>query len=300
MVQAGQRGPLALSLFSSGIQVEIGPFLARIRSELPCVVEHIRTLYADFPIRSASDGHFDVAIIGGKGLHRWWRRQALLVVNGVTPYLPVPALLGGAALEWGLNWCIGTRAHTWMALHAAVVERGGSVVILPAPPGAGKSTLCAALVYSGWRLFSDEFALVDPRTCRVFPAPRPISLKEASIDILRRRHPGLVHGPEGRDVEGLRFVHARPPAASVQRAHEDASARWVIFPRYAPGKRTTIEPLPKAHALMELLGQSFNFGYVGAAGFECLSRLVAEAQCCRLEYSDLDDVLDRLDRLVAA
>jgi HprK-related kinase A len=299
MSYPGHSVPLT-SLSSTGVQLEIGPFLARVRSELPVVGEHIARLYTDFPIRVVSEGHFDVSIVGGNGLHRWWRPQAMLVVNGARPYLPLPAVLGGAVMEWGLNWCIGSKAHRFLVVHAAVVERNGKTVVFPAPPGSGKSTLCAALVYSGWRLLSDEFAIIDPNTDHLLPSPRPLSLKEASIEIIRRRHPDVVYGPEGRDVEGARFVHARPPTASVRRAHEQAAAGCVIFPRYVPGKETTIERVPKAHALMDLAGQSFNIAYNGTKGFDCLTRMVGQSDCLRLEYSDLDDVLVQLNRLIAA
>jgi HprK-related kinase A len=296
---AASTPSLEATLASSGMQLQIGPFQVRVRSELPAVAEHIRLLYADFPQRYAAEGHFDVAVVGGRGIHRWMRRQADLVVNGVRPYLPLPENLAGAVMEWGLNWCIGRKAHRWLTLHAAVVERRNKAMILPAPPGSGKSTLCAALTFAGWRLFSDEFAIIDLTTCRVLPVPKPLSLKDASIEIIRARHPDLIHGPEGVDVEGARFVHARPPVSSVVRAREDAAIGLVIFPRYAAGKRTAIEPMPKAHALVELAGQSFNFGYHGATAFQSLTKIVSEATCYRLEYSDLDDVLGQLDRLIA-
>jgi HprK-related kinase A len=253
-------------------------------------------LYGEFPMRDSVEGHFDVAVVGGRGLHRWVRPQAAVVINGTTPYLPLPASLAGAMLEWGLNWCIG-RAHHLVVLHAAVVERGGRALILPAPPGSGKSTLCAALAYSGWRLFSDEFALIDPATGIVWPVPRPISLKEASIDIIQARHPEVVFGPEGRDVEGVRFAHARPPSASVTRANEPATPAWIITPRYVPGSPTVLTPLPKAQALVSLADQSFNYNYLGDAGYLCLSQLVQRVECYSLEYSDLDDALARLMRM---
>jgi HprK-related kinase A len=297
---AEQPAPLIALLGSSGLQLEIGPFLARIRSEWPAVADHISELYADFPRRNVPEGHFDVAVVRGRRLHRWIRPQADLVINSVRPYLPLPAVLAGPAMEWALNWCVGKKAHQWLTLHAAVVERGGRAMMLPAPPGSGKSTLCAALAYSGWRLFSDEFAIVSPVTGRLLPAPRPISLKEASIEIIKSRHSDLCHGPEGIDVEGARFIHARPPTDSVRRAHEDAPLGFVVFPRYAPGKRTTFEPVAKAQALVELAGQSFNFGYHGASAFDCLTRMVSKAKCLRLEYSDLDDVIGQLERLIAA
>ena len=160
------------------------------------------------------------------------------------------------------------------------------------------STLCAALTYSGWRLFSDEFALIDPETGRLSPAPRPISLKNAAIELIVRRYPDVVYGPEGTDIDGDRFVHARPPADSVRRAKEQAPPGWIVFPRYMAGAPMMLQPVPKAHALMELAGQSFNYNYL-VNGYTCLAELVRRTNCFRLEYSNLDDVLDRLTRLTS-
>ena len=222
------------------------------------------------------------------------------MVNGFRPYLPLPSELCGPVIEWGLNWCIGRRSHRWVVVHAAVVERGGRALLLPAEPGAGKSTLCAALAYSGWRLFSDEFALVDPETHTITPVPRPISLKEHSIEIIRRRHPDVVYTRENHDVEEERFVHARPPSESVRRANETAVPGWIIIPRYVAGSRTALEALPKARALMELADQSFNYNFLGPRGFHALEQVVRQSDCYRLEYSDLDDVLPLLTRLTAS
>lgn len=58
--------------------------------------------------------------------------------------------------------------------------------IVPAPLDSAKRTLCAALVGKGWRLLSDELALVRLDTGELVPLPRPISLKNASINIIRR------------------------------------------------------------------------------------------------------------------
>ena len=58
-------------------------------------------------------------------------------------------------------------------------------MLLPAPPGAGKSTLCAGLVHRGWRLLSDELALVDMETGLVRGMARPVNLKNKSIEVIR-------------------------------------------------------------------------------------------------------------------
>lgn len=291
--------PLA-SLATRGVQVSLGPFLVHVRSDLPGVHEYLHRLYADFHVAAGEGGHFDIAVVASRGLRRWMRPQANLIVNGERPFLPLPGNLAGAGFEWSLNWCVGNQAPQWVAVHAAVLERAGRALILSAESGAGKSTLCAALTLAGWRLFSDEFALIDPDSGRVSPLPRPVSLKNASIEIIRQRGAHTVFGPEGVDIEGARFVHMKPPLDSVRRAGEQAMPAWVILPRWSAGRPTRIEPLAKAHALLRMTDQSFNYNHLGAKGFECVADLVRRCDCYTLEYGDLDDVLTRLESIAAS
>jgi HprK-related kinase A len=281
-------------LDTTGVRMSIGPFSVRLRSDIVGVREYLETVYSDFPMSTETGAHFDIAVVATSGLRRWFRRQANLVVNGARPFLPLPAELSGALFEWSLNWCVGDHAHRWVAVHAAVVERDGQAIVLSGISGAGKSTLCAALVVAGWRLLSDEFALIDPETGLLWPLPRPVSLKNASIAILKQRNPDGVFTPERIDIEGARFVHMKPPQASVRRATEPARAGMIVFPRWASGAETRLEPFPKAHALMRLAHQSFNYNYLGVAGYDAVAGLVGRTDCYTLEYSDLDDVIGRL------
>lgn len=287
--------PAALSrLETAGVQVAIGPYLVHVRSELPLVRQYLETLYADFPIRDAAAGHFDIRVAGTGGVRRWVRPQANLLVNGERPFLPLPATLAGALFEWTLNWCVSRDAHRFVAMHAAVVERGGRALIISGESGAGKSTLCAALVLDGWRLLSDEFALLDPDTGMLAPLPRPVSLKNASIDIIRTRGSQMVFGPEGVDIENARFVHMKPPAASVERALESAAPVVAIFPKWRAQASTALRPVPKSQVLLRLADQSFNYDYLGIRGFDAIVNLARRVEGYELEYSDLDDVLPRL------
>ena len=293
---SGASSPLS-NLSTDGIQVTIGPFLVRVQSDLDQVHQHFTRLYADFPVDSASGGHFGVTIARAGGIRRLVRPQARIGANGAQPFLPLPPAISGAAFEWTLNWCIARHAHQRIAVHGAVVERDGGALILSGPSGSGKSTLCAALVLQGWRLFSDEFALIDPNSRSLLPLPRPISLREAAIDIIRKRGLSLVFGPEGRDVEGARFAHLKPPRESVRRAGEPAPARVIVLPRYAAGAPTLLEPITKARALIHLIDQSFNYNYLGAGGYECVVDVVRQCDCYALDYSDLDDALAVLSKV---
>jgi HprK-related kinase A len=287
-------------LATTGVQVRIGPFLVHVRSELPLVHTYLETLYADFPLSSAESGHFDIHLLAARGLRRWIRPQANLIVNGERPFLPLPADLAGALFEWTINYCVGRDAHRFVAMHAAVVERNGHALVISGESGAGKSTLCAALVLDGWRLLSDEFALLDPDTGMLSALPRPVSLKNTSIEIIKNRGRDLVFGPEGIDIEDARFVHMKPPASSVRRAAETVAPSVVIFPRWRSGTRTVLAPVRKAQVLLRLADQSFNYNYLGVRGFEAIAGLARRVQGYELEYSDLDDVLPRIAGLCDA
>ena len=101
------------------------------------------------------------------------------------PFHAIPRKHAYAFMEWGMNWCLAVEVNTYLKLHAAVLAKNGRALIMPGLPGAGKSTLCAAMALSGWRVLSDEHALVTLNRAEVTPVCRPISLKNESIDIIR-------------------------------------------------------------------------------------------------------------------
>ena len=280
----------------SGLHLQIGPFVTRIRSRFEDVQAYLQSHYADFPVADGRGSHFSIAIAPPAGIRRWVRRQAVFFIDGKPPFMPVPRRLAPALFEWGLNWCIGKGAHHWLMMHSSVVERRGRVLLMPAPPNSGKSTLGASLAFGGWRLFSDEFGLIDPQTALVHPVPRPIALKGESIDIIRARVPGVRYGPVAEDVDGARAVHAAPSADAVARLREPASVAWIVVPRFQRDSETILETIPKARMLAHLSDSSFNYNVV-AGGFEALARIVDEARCFRLTFGQLDEAIVELDRL---
>ena len=124
------------------------------------------------------------------------------------------------------------RAHQYLLLHSAVVERQGKAVLFPAWPGSGKSTLSAALSLRGWRLITDEFGMLKPGINEMVPLPRCIPLKNESIDVIRQFAPEAVMGPVFGKTRKGDVAHLSPGADSVRRMQETAVPAYVVFPRF--------------------------------------------------------------------
>ena len=272
-----------------------------MQSTLKTVAEGIRVLYANHQVQEPTGfADFHVRIDPPLGLRRWLHRQVVFQYDGAPPFNPLPGDQGFALMEWGLNWCVSAHCHQYLIIHAAVVERASLALVLPAPPGSGKSTLCAGLVSRGWRLLSDELALIAPETGQIAPLARPISLKNASIGVIGRFAPEALIGPTVHDTLKGSVAHLRPPAESVRRQAEAAMPRWVVTPRYAPGEPARLRPLPKGRAFMQLADSAFNYEMHGRRGFDLLGKLIASCDCYEFTYADLDEAVGVFDDIVAA
>ncbi|MEZ5619615.1 MAG: HprK-related kinase A [Burkholderiaceae bacterium] len=286
-------------LVGSGLVVPCGSFAVAIRSRLQAVHRGLGQLYADFPVfdRSRTYVDFEVEIDAPFGLRSLVRPQAILRCDGRAPFKPLPASQAMAMLEWGLNWVISSHSHDHLVLHAAAVERGGRALVLAADPGSGKSTLCAALVHRGWRLLSDELALVSLQDGRIRPIARPISLKNASIGVVRALGADIVIGDVCRDTAKGDVAHMKPPSASVQAMDRPAAPAMLVFPRYRAGGQLVSRAEGRGRALIELTRHAFNASVLAGEGFEALCDLVASARPHRIEYGSFDQVLPEIDRL---
>jgi HprK-related kinase A len=295
------RSELANVLAAPGLRLRTGPFVARIHSRLQAVAAGIALHYGQHAV-DPPDGFadFHVSVARPPGLRRWLQPQALFHFDGAPPFLPLPADQAFPMLEWGLNWCVSAHCHQYLIVHAAVVERSGLALVLPAPPGSGKSTLCAGLVSRGWRLLSDELTLIEPTTAAIVPLPRPISLKNASIDVIRKFSPGAALGPTVRDTVKGSVSHMTPPAESVARASECARPRWIVVPAYKQGTETQLAPLSRGTAFMQIADSAFNYHLHGRNGFDVLTQIVASCECYELAYGDLDEAVELFDKLAGA
>lgn len=280
--------------------LSIPPFNVKLESDIPSVINSINNMYqyslqpvenidhfSDFHIRISSPGR----------IRRHLRPQVQFYLDGKVPFKPLPLSQAYPFFEWGLNWCIASYSYQYLLLHAAVVEKAGNVLVLPGESGAGKSTLCAALVSSGWRLMSDEMAVIDTKTQELIPIVRPISLKNESIKIISEYFSHAELGESYTDTAKGTVAHMKPPRSNFMKSTERAKLKWVVFPRFLAAKNTQLTPVAKGETVLKLAENSFNYSVLGSIGFNLLCDLVDSSECYKFEYSSLEEAIDLFQSL---
>lgn len=288
---------LAIQL-RQGLNLETGPFVFKVQSSEPPIFKGIRTLYGDFPVNEEKVRDYHVRVRRPNSFRRCYQPQIVFEHDRDVPFKPLPASHAFASLEWGMNWCIAGYAHHFLTLHAAVLERNGRAVMLPGEPGAGKSTLTAALSLSGWRLLTDETALVDLETGKLWPMARPINLKNNSIDIIQSFSSDAVFGDKAFDTHKGTVAHLKPSTETVFRMHDPSQIGWIVFPRWQPEGAALFSKRPRADTFVYAAENSFNYSVLGETGFHALERLIRQAECFDFRYAQLDEALRAFEQLI--
>lgn len=270
-----------------------------MQSDIAAVATLLYEFYADCPLEDAAAvSDYRLALRHPVSVRRWVKPQAEFIADGDKPFAPLPLSSAFPLLEWGFNWSVATTAHQFLMLHAAVVEKNGNAMVLPALPGSGKSTLCAALCHRGWRLLSDEFGLIRPGTTAFVPFPRCIPLKNESIDVMKRFAPDAIIGPTFTKTRKGDVAHVKPPGKSAQQFDCTAQARLIVFPLYSSDTETQLLPISKARAFMKVCTNAFNYEIMGVDGFRTVADLIDNSDCHLLHYSDLEEAVALVNALV--
>lgn len=284
-------------LSADGLKLVTGPFTVRVRSDISSVAEGLAQLYGQFELSDSNFQDFHVSVKRPCGLRRWVAPQANFIYDGFRPFQPLPVDQAFPMLEWGMNWCASSHAHHFLIIHAAVVEKNGFAAILPAPPGSGKSTLCAGLVLSGWRLLSDELTLIDPATGLIHPLARPISLKNQSIKIIQDFSSEVFLNRPSHDTAKGTVTHMRTPDESVRRQQEPAIAGWVVFPKWQRDVEAKLVPRSQAQTFIYLAQNAFNYSQLGERAFAAGTQLIRQCDCYDFTYHALPDAIRMFDAL---
>ena len=290
---------LAQRLRQEGVHIDTGAFTTHLRIGLPHLVEEFAQMYAQYPVEDPP-GIDDarLRIDAPSFISRYWAPSAAAWMDGEKFFDPVPAKRAYTVLESGLNWAVATSLLSPMLVHAAVVERANRAAILPAPTGSGKSTLSAALSWRGWRLLSDEMTVFSFEDGTILPNPRPVSLKNKAIEIIAAFEPRAQFSPIYTGTAKGDVAYMRPPADAVARFKESVLPGLVVAPQYHEGMRATVKRMEKMEGLRWLIDNAVNYSSMLRMGFDILTGIAERCEFYVLTYSDLDEAVDVMNRLL--
>lgn len=292
------RRKLAARLRGEGLHLVTGVFTTHLRIELPRLVDEFAQMYAHYPVDDPpAIDDFDIRMAPPSLLRQVFRPQAQSWVDGVDLMEPMRLDHAFPMLESSLNLAVASGDYLPLVVHSAVLERDGRALLMPAPSGSGKSTLCAALAWSDWRLLSDEMAVFCEETGGLRANPRPISLKNRSIEVIAARAPEAKFSRVYRETNKGDIAYMQAPAEAVRRADEVALPGLLVAPVFRQDSPVVVRPLERAAAFRWLVDNSINYQSMLRAGFELLTGFVERCALYSLTYSNLDEAIETIDQL---
>ena len=115
---------LRAALHEGRLCLRTGPFSVRVHSTIPAIASTLALLYADYPAEvGAGYADFHIRLRRPRGLRGWIRPQVEFDLDGGAPFQPLPLNQAFPMFEWVFNWFITSRAHSYLAIHAAAVEK---------------------------------------------------------------------------------------------------------------------------------------------------------------------------------
>ena len=277
------------------ITLQLSPFCFAIDTDIPFVKGNLEQLYPWGEPKYSTPDYF-VSVKKAEGIRSFYRPQARFFADQQEPFQPLQQQQAYAMLEWGMNWCIATHEMQYVIIHAAVLAKDNKAILFPAPPGSGKSTLTTWLAFHGWRLLSDEMALIQPHSRTVIPFVRPICLKNESIKLARQWFPEATYSTVASDTHKGDVIHLSPPQSSWQQNKEPAEIVGVVFPNYRSDIELDIYQLDKTQSFMQLAQNAFNYGVIGDDGFKTLCQVIEQVPGFEIFYNDLGLVADFLQQ----
>lgn len=185
--------------------------------------------------------------------------------------------------------------------HAAAAVAADTLILLPAAPRSGKTTLVAGLIKRGALYVTDEMLIVCPDSLRVENFPKPLNLKYGSLPVFPTLGPEFEPARRGPLRAPQRRIHhmvVQPPYR--QRGPIEPRRSALLFPAYCEGAEARLQPVERVEAIRRLAAASYNHYRFDPAQFLSVTeRLTRGALCAELRYGSLDEALELIHRNVS-
>ncbi len=189
------------------------------------------------------------------------------------------------------HWGRPRRLHM---LHAGAVAVGEAGVLVPGPPGAGKSTTVLACLAAGGRAAGDDCVFVEDReqivAHSVYGAMRLFSAHAARYPFLMPDSDSVAPGHDGKPK-----LAANIPLHRADRMTPRLAIAAIVMPSVKPGTRSRAVPASGSAALLLLMPAALrNAGAEDRMAFADIGRICRTLPCWRLELGDDPESIPRL------
>lgn len=279
------------------MKLNLPPFSIDLTTNVSTVKRNISRLYPeDVFLSNNSISDYFTSMKYSTPVRRFYKPQTLFSFENIEPFKATPVGHSYAGWEWGLNYVIANCACEYVILHSGIAAFNDKAVVFPAPPGSGKSTLSSYLQgQAGWRLLSDEMALILPMSNQVHPFVRPICLKNNSINLVKKWYPKGQFSTVAKDTTKGDVVHFSPSPQSWKQRQDLATIKTIVFPKYQTDTPFDVYKLTKTQAFMQLAENCFNLPQLGKLGFDTICHIIDEVDSYEIIYNDVEQMKDFLE-----
>jgi len=276
--------------------VQIGSYCCRsfafsIRTDVAEAAGPLAMAFGDLT-SEASDGGPETSfeLIEGEG-------GVELIIDG-QPGARFTGVAGGVDhLVAVVNQRVLDASSATLNLHAAALVDGENrTLLVPGVSGAGKTTLCGALVRAGLAYMSDEMIGIDPADLTLIGYPKALTVKAGSRALLGA---DLDFGTFSVGDEAQTRWYVPVGALGDGGVRSTAAAHAVVFARRVDGARPSLDTVSRAESAVRLLLNTFDLGRFGPEGLELVARLVSTCRCAVATYDDVDAILPLVTDLLA-
>ncbi len=274
-IPLGSRGP-------SGYVIDpyrLMSIPATIRHEDERLLEALRWHLAPFALPRRQRDSYDIQIVQTREDREGYPWRLTYVRGGKQLFRGSPHRVLDYAL-WDVHAIVHRDARDFLFLHAGAVAGPGRRLILPAEPGAGKSTLVASLLSEGFRYLSDELAPIDPVSMGVYPFSKHIAVSNHGLEHIAGGPPDLPEDyPELSRKLPARHMRAADLGSDVGKAGRvDA----IVFLSADRDDLPVLSPVSPATTIARLVDHTLNGELYGDRGMKMLARVAAPAEAFEL------------------
>lgn len=195
-----------------------------------------------------------------------------------------------------VDWLLYNSRET-VVVHAALLAKNGNGIVVVGPSFSGKSTLATALWREGWSLMSDDLVFIDTLARTASPAPRRVSLRFESRELVGEPAWGEISNTPSciETGKGL-FFHPHEVSGVEKERTTPLSAIFFLARLDSAVGAAEVRSVNPAKGALSLLPYAFNVRTLPfVEGLRRITPLLDEVPAYDLGRGDLQSMVDAVE-----